>query len=142
MLISIYKDIWIFTCTCWLNIIESFWSSGIAYLTLHRKHGQGSKYYNYRPRFLTWSNYLNCNFFCQSQNQCSQVKEEDKTPIQHWIPNVSQKVKVRIEFTCIYDRVLLIHEDIHVVSSLPPPFQFCKLPLYPPPHIQSGLVSS
>ena len=37
------------------------------------------------------------------------VNLADKMPIQHWKPIVSQEFKVRIEITCLYDSVLLIH---------------------------------
>ena len=40
-------------------------------------------------------------------------------PIQHLIPIVSQELKVRIEITCKYDRVLLIHVDTCSTTPFP-----------------------
>ena len=45
----------------------------------------------------------------------------DKMHIQHLIPIVSQEFKVRIDITCIFDRVLLIHVD--TCSTTPSPTQ-------------------
>ena len=69
------------------------------------------------------------------------VNLADKMPIQHWIPIVSQEFEVRIEITCNYDWVLLIHVD--TCSTTPSPTQpiLQSTTLTPNPSIYNpGLV--
>ena len=50
-------------------------------------------------------------------------------------PIASQEFKVRIEITCNYDGVFLIHVDTCSTTPPPPPPRFENSPFTPPPPI-------